>query len=384
MNWRCPNGKYKEMSCRAALLKLHRRAVIRLRPVSHPAPPRKRREWGEAINSPAPIQCSFRELGAVELLPVGSADSKASRLWNEFMDRYHYLGSGPLCGAQLRYLIRSASHQWLGALAFSAAAWRVKARDQWIGWSDQARKTHLPKVISNSRFLILPWVKVPHLASHVLAQSAKRLRADWQTRYGYEPVLLESFVERGRFSGTSYRAANWQYVGKSCGRGRQDRTKSFSLPQKDIYLYPLRAEVKEILSAAPTPRLTPRPHAVNQDWVKEEFGAAQLNDQRLKRRLLLIARDLYDRPQASLPEACQSRSKTKAAYRFFDHPDTTMDNLLAAHYEATLKRMSEEKLVLIAQDTTTLNYSAHPLTEGLGPIGSRPKGVVGLMLHEGV
>jgi hypothetical protein len=382
MNWRCPNGKYKEMSCRSALLKLHRRGVIRLRAASHPAPPRKRREWGEATTIPAPIECGLRELMPIELLPVGGADSKTARLWNEFMDRYHYLGSGPLCGAQLRYVIRSASHQWLGALAFSAAAWRVKARDQWIGWSDQARKTHLQKVISNSRFLILPWVKVPHLASHVLAQSAKRLRADWPERYRYEPVLLESFVERGRFLGTSYRAANWQYVGKSCGRGRQDRTKSFSLPPKDIYLYPLRADVKEILSAVPTPHLKPQQHELNQDWAKEEFGAAKLNDQRLKRRLLLIARDLYDRPQASLPEACHSRAKTKAAYRFFDHPDTTMDNLLAAHYEATLKRMSEQKLVLIAQDTTTLNYSAHPLTEGLGPIGSRPKGVIGLMLHD--
>lgn len=382
MNWRCPNGKWKEMSCRVALLKLHRRAVIRLRPASHAAPQRKSRELGEAANSPAPIHCSLRELDRVELLPVRSADSKTSRLWNELMDRYHYLGSGPLCGAQLRYLIRTAGNQWLGALAFSAAAWRVKARDQWIGWSEEARKIHLPKVISNSRFLILPWVKVPNLASHALAQSAKRLSADWQQRYGYEPVLLESFVERGRFLGTSYRAANWQYVGKSCGRGRQDRTKSFSLPQKDIYLYPLRADVKEILLAAPPPRLKTRPHEPNPDWAKEEFGAAKLNDQRLKRRLLLIARDLYDRPQASLPEACQSRAKTKAAYRFFEHATTTMDNLLTAHYEATVKRMSQEKLVLIAQDTTTVNYSAHPLTEGLGPIGSRHQGVVGLMLHD--
>ncbi len=370
------------MSCRAALLKLHRRAVIRLRPASCTVPQRKSRELGEAAKSPAPIHCSLRELGSVELLPVRSADSRASRLWNQLMDRYHYLGSGPLCGAQLRYLIRSAGNQWLGALAFSAAAWRVKARDQWIGWSEEARKIHLPKVVSNSRFLILPWVKVPNLASHVLAQSAKRLGADWQKRYGYEPVLLESFVERGRFLGTSYRAANWQYVGKTSGRGRQDRIQSVSLPQKDIYLYPLRADVKESLSAAPPPRLKPRPPEPNPDWAKEEFGAAKLNDQRLKRRLLLIARDLYDRPQASLPEACQSRAKTKAAYRFFEHATTTMDNLLTSHYEATVKRMSQEKLVLIAQDTTTVNYSAHPLTEGLGPIGSRHKGVVGLMLHD--
>lgn len=382
LKWRCANGKWKEMSCRVALLKLDQRAVIRLRPPSHLAPPRKSRELGEAAKSPAPIHCSLRELGPVELLAVRSADSQASRIWNELMDRYHYLGSGPLCGAQLRYLIRSAGNQWLGALAFSAAAWRLKARDQWIGWSEQARKAHLSKVVSNSRFLICPWVKVQNLASHVLAQGAKRLSADWQKRYGYEPVLLESFVERGRFLGTSYRAANWQYVGKTSGRGRQDRIQSVSLPQKDIYLYPLRADAKEILSAAAPPPLKPHPPEPNPDWAKEEFGAAKLNDQRLKRRLLLIARDLYDRPQASLPEACQSRAKTKAAYRFFEHATTTMDNLLTSHYEATVKRMSQQKLVLIAQDTTTLNYSAHPLTEGLGPIGSRPKGVVGLMVHD--
>jgi uncharacterized protein DUF4338/transposase-like protein/transposase Tn5 family protein len=382
LNWRCANGKWKEMSCRVALLKMHRRGVIRLRPLSHAAPQRKRTNLGETVKSPELIQCSLRELGAVELLRVRSADSKASRLWNELMDRYHYLSSGPLCGAQLRYLIRSGQGQCLGALAFSAAAWRVKARDQWIGWSEAARKEHLAKVVSNSRFLILPWVKVPHLASHVLSQVAQRLRADWQERYGFEPVLLESFVERGRFLGTCYRAANWQHVGKSLGRGRQDRTKSFSVPEKDVYVYPLSVKVKEILCQAQLPaEPKPSPREPNTDWAEEEFGEAKLNDERLKRRLLLIARDLYDRPQASVPEACRSRAKTKAAYRFFDHSKTTMDNLLASHYQATVKRIGQETVVLVVQDTTVLNYSAHPATEGLGPIGSKREGIVGLLLH---
>ena len=182
LNWRSPNGKLKEMSCRVALSQLDRRAVIRLGPLTHPAPGRKKPEFCEPIPSPETIQCSLGELGGVELVRVNSAESKVSRRWNELMERYHYLGSGPLCGAQLRYLIKSAKGQWLGGLAFSASAWRVKARDGWIGWSDRARRENLPKVVSNSRFLILPWVKVQNLASHVLGQALGRLRADCQER----------------------------------------------------------------------------------------------------------------------------------------------------------------------------------------------------------
>jgi hypothetical protein len=238
-------------------------------------------------------------------------------------------------------------------------------------------------VVSNSRFLILPWVKVQNLASHVLGQAIGRLRADWQERYGFVPVLVETFVDRSRFLGSSYRAANWLYVGKTSGRGRQDRKKTFSLSPKDVYVYRLRKKASEVLSSArsqqePEPRM-PEKH---EDWAQQEFGDAELNDERLSKRLLTLARDFYERPQANLPQACQSRAKTRAAYRFFDHPKITMDKLLNSHYEATLKRISEEKIVLIVQDTTTINYSAHPLTEGLGPISPNSEGVVGLLLHD--
>lgn len=383
LNWRSPNGKLKEVSCRVALSQLDRRGVIRLQPLNHRAPGRKKTELGDLSATPEPIQCRLEELDGVELVRVNSADSKASKCWNELMGRYHYLGSGPLCGAQLRYLIKSGKGQWLGGLAFSASAWRVKARDHWIGWSDRARKENLHKVVSNSRFLILPWIKVQNLASHVLGQAMGRLRADWQERYGFEPVLLETFVDLSRFLGTSYRAANWLCVGQTAGRGRQDRKKTFSLTRKDVYVYSLRQKAREILCSAgsheePESR-TPETHG---DWAQAEFGEAELNDERLNRRLLTLARDLYERPQANLPQACQSRAKTRAAYRFFDHPTITMDKLLKSHYQATLKRISEEKIVLVVQDTTSLNYSAHPLTEGLGPISPKSEGVVGLLLHD--
>jgi hypothetical protein len=383
LNWRSANGKLKEMSCRVALLKLERRGVIELRAVKSPAPKRQRKTIYDEVSRAEPIECSLRELAGVELVRVASADSEASRLWNEWMERYHYLGRGPLCGAQQRYLISSKEGKYLGALAFSAAAWRVKARDQWIGWSDGARRENLAKVVCNSRFLILPWVKVKNLASHVLAQSIRGLGADWHQRYGLAPLLLETYVESGRFKGTSYRAANWQCVGQSVGRGRQDRTRSVSVPPKDVYVYALTKHARELLCRAScAAQSEPRHRAKPQDWAEQEFGGARLNDGRLNKRLLTVARDFYNRPQANIPEACQSLAKTRAAYRLFDHPKIGMEKLLEPHYEATIERISQEKIVLVAQDTTSLNYSTHPATVGLGPMSTQPKGVVGLLVHD--
>ncbi len=384
LGWRRENGKWKEMSCRVALLKLHRRRLLHLPPAAPRPPGRAKKNTAfEEGGERKPIRCRLADLGSVEVVKIGSAESTGSRVWNELMERYHPLGAGPLCGAQMRYLIRSAHGDWLGGLAFSAGAWRVAARDRWIGWSPPARHQNLGKVVCNSRFLILPWVQVPHLASHVLARCTRRLPPDWRAQYGYAPVLVETFVERGRFKGTCYQAANWRHVGTSCGRGRQDRGRRASVGEKDVYVYPLRPKARELLCAGPpAPVVERRWPGGAADWADEELGRARLEDERLNKRLLIIARDLYDRPQAGLPQACQSRAKTKAAYRFFEHSITTMDKILASHYEATVTRVSHERVVLAVQDTTTLNYSAHPATEGLGPIGSKPEGIVGLVVHD--
>ena len=385
LNWTSPNGKLKEMSCRVALLKMHRRGVVELPEcIAKPSfQPRTERPW--SIEPISPVRCDLRELGGVELIRVGSRKSKTSRVWNTLMESFHYLGSGPLCGAQMRYLIKSLSYGWLGGFSFSGAAWRVGGRDRWIGWSDAARKKHLGKVVCNSRFLILPQVQVPNLASHVLSLSAKRLSGDWFERYGFEPVLLETFVERDRFVGTCYRAANWEYVGSTCGRGRQDRDRMNSVPIKDVYLFPLKKDAREVLCCEPMSSMVksdPKETKEVEDWAEEEFGAADLGDKRLTNRLVSLVRDFYARPQASIPQACQSRAKTKAAYRFFEHPHMSMDKVLEQHYESTLERASKEEVVLAAQDTTTLNYTAHPATENLGPIGYRLDRGIGLILHD--
>lgn len=384
LNWRTPSGEPKAMNCRVALLKLQRLGQIRMAAAAPFPAPRKRAagKMGAAVVQRAEVRRQLRQVQPVELVRVGSADSEASRIWNELMEQYHPLGGGPLCGAQMRYLIHSGGYGYLGGLAFSAAAWRLKARESWIGWSEAARRQNLQRVIANSRFLIRPGVRVPHLASHVLGMAVRRLRGDWKQRYGYEPLLVETFVDQEQFQGTCYRAANWEEVGQSEGRGRQDRDHDRPASVKRIWVYKLHRQArKQLCVAAPEPPAPAPSRPAPQDWAEEEFGGAGL-DQRLNRRLLVIARDFYARPQAQIPEACQSRAKTKAAYRFFKHEDTRMDVLLERHYRASQQRIAEQKIALAVQDTTSLNYSTHPATENLGPIGSQPEGIIGLMVHD--
>jgi len=384
LHWKSPNGKPKEMSCRVALLKLHREGQLSL-----PAP--GVRPWrvvrGEKAALPLPeieaLRCRLKTLGEITLVLVESRNRPLSRLWNALMETYHYLGAGPLCGAQVRYLVESSVYGWIGGVAFSAAAWRVAPRDRWIGWSEAARQANLGKVLCNSRFLLVP--RVAHLASHVLALCARRVPQDWGARYGVRPLLLETYVERDRFAGTCYRSANWCHVGATQGRGRMDRARAYAAPVKEVYVYPLHRDARRALCGAPQPqpiRGRAREAGGAQGWAEEEVGEAPLGDRRLSQRLVRIAEAFYARPQASIPHACQSRAETKATYRFFQHPATSLAAILAPHYHATVARMRREAVVLAVQDTTSLNYTAHPATEKLGPIGYRPDRGTGLLLHD--
>ena len=174
------------------------------------------------------------------------ANPRESHLWNEYIQRYHYLGYQPLPGAQMRYLAQ-AHGQVLALLGFGAAAWKVAPRDRWIGWSPAQRQQSLHLLVQNARFLILPWITCPNLASKLLAMAARRLPEDWAERYSYRPVLLETFVERQRFVGTCYRAANWIHVGQTQGRGKLDSHHQAKLAVKDIWLYPLDLDCREYL-----------------------------------------------------------------------------------------------------------------------------------------
>jgi len=248
--WLRPDGSRKEMSCRVAMLRMHRDGLITL-----PAPEkgngnRSRRPTFTFRSEPGnPVYLPAGALGKLLFRPVHSrADSS---LWNELIERYHYLGYSPLPGAQMRYLVfnESQSHL-LSALGFGAAAWVVAPREHFIGWTAQQRQQNLQLIVNNARFLILPWIISRNLASRILAAIAKQLPCDWQKRYGYTPVLLETFVEKQRFQGSCYRAANWIHVGETKGRGKLDREYRCSLPIKDIFLYPLHKQFRQILCAA--------------------------------------------------------------------------------------------------------------------------------------
>jgi hypothetical protein len=218
-------------------------------------------------------------------------------------------------------------------------------------------------------------VKVKNLASHVLSVALSRLPEDWEERYHVRPVLVETFVDPTLFAGTCYKAANWLDVGQSAGR-RDGKPKR-------VFLHPLCPEWREILCSEPPIRLgdIPRPERP-EHWAEEEFGTVRLYDNRLKRRLYKIAQDFYGQPQAGIPEACGCKARTMGAYRLFHNPKVTMDVVLKAHKEATLERIKAERIVLAAQDTTTLNYSTHPMTEGLGPIRNTDDTFMGLLLHD--
>ena len=375
MHWRAPNGQLREMACRLALLALEERGEVVLPARRAGVRSRMAAQRWEGIHD-RPLRCDLAELGPIELVSVSARDDRElSRLWNDLLAGYHYLGYTPLVGAQQRYLIASEHHGYLGALGFSAAARRVAARDHWIGWSDAVRAEQLRRVVCNSRFLILPWVHVRNLASRVLGLARRRVVRDWQQTYGYEPVLLESFVEQERFTGISYRAANWVELGETSGRGRQDREHACAATKKKVFVYPLCAQWRARLGVVPAD--------AGGDWADREFGGARFGDRRLTQRFVSIARDFYSRPQANVPKACNGeRATVKAVYRFLDNDAVTLAKLLEPHQAQTLQRMAEHKVVLAIQDTTSLNYTAHALTDGLGPIGPKQSGALGLIVHD--
>ena len=388
LDWRQANGKDKAVACRLALVRLERRGLITL-----PAPRRSVRFGGASfaqtqLSVPSRLEGTVQELRGLKLILVTSKDRERDRQWKKLVATHHYLGYRPLCGAQVRYLI-AWEHGYVGALGFSAAALYLKARERWIGWSHPARQCHLPKVVANSRFVIAGGVRVKNLASKVLGMAQRRLPEDWAQAYGYKPLLLETYVESKRFAATSYRAANWIHVGKTRGRGRQDREHRQNKPIKDIYLYPLVPDCQKRLCEEPGPArcsatVCTKPAKPPRDWAEQEFGQVRLRDRRHRERLLVVARDFYAQPAANIPQACQSRAKTKAAYRLFEHKAVKMDAILSSHYHSTMERIAREKIpvVLAVQDTTSFNYDTHADMEGLGPINKHVDGAQGILLHD--
>jgi len=246
LDWYKIDGGLKEMSCRVAMLRMHDDGLIKLPAPRHRYCPANNVQFTSATAPKSKIKKPVHALLSVQLRIVRGRQQ--SRLWNEYIHRYHYLGYKPLPGAQLRYFVISENNI-IALLGFGASAWQCAPRDKYIGWSHDQRKKKLQYIVNNARFLILPWVKCKNLASKILSLASHRLSRDWQDHYGYQPVLLETFVERDRFAGTCYKAANWVLVGQTKGRGKLGPAGKISVPIKDLWLYPLERNFRHELTS---------------------------------------------------------------------------------------------------------------------------------------
>ena len=243
--WLKPNGELKDMTCRVALLRMQAGGLFTLAPSAHRSIRKPAHFPATSASDPqTPITAPVHALPPLTLRIV--AGKAQSRLWNEFIARYHYLGYTPLSGSQLRYNV-FAGEQLVACISFGASAWKLKSRDNFIGWEEPQRQKNLQLVVNNARFLILPWIQSKGLASKILSRTARQLPQDWFERYGFRPVLLETFVEFERHKGTCYKAANWVHVGRTTGRGKKSTSHLKLIPVKDIWLYPLRRDFATIL-----------------------------------------------------------------------------------------------------------------------------------------
>lgn len=245
-NWRTDKGLLKDMACRSMLRKLEQRQFLTL-PVA-----RNNHNRARIIpfiaHSCDPVHCELSELSPIQIQMIPSRGD-IDDLFHCLMDRYHYLGCRGHVGEHIKYIVFDRNNRPLACMLFGSAAWKTKARDLFIGWNPSVRQRNLKLMTNNTRFLILPWVVVPNLASFILGACLRRLCDDWQNRYEHNLVMVETFVDRSRFAGTCYQAANWIRIGSTCGRSRQDRNKRLKVPVKDLYIYPLAKDFRQKLCA---------------------------------------------------------------------------------------------------------------------------------------
>jgi hypothetical protein len=247
LNWKAPNGKLKQDAGSKLLNKLEELGLARApakQQSRSPRPPVQTPGWSEQTAAGEEIACPLSELEPVRLTPARRGDQK---LWNEYMDRWHPLGYRRPFGAHQRYFVTAGDGRRLGCQMFAASAWALETRDEWIGWSARRRAEALYLVVNQTRFLIFPWVRVKNLASRSLGLAAGRLGDDWVRRYGYRPVLLETFVDPVLYKGSCYRAANWVCLGLTKGRGRQDRDKVGLSSPRLVFMLPQRPDWREVL-----------------------------------------------------------------------------------------------------------------------------------------
>jgi len=378
-------GQAQLDGCLKALRRLETAGHFTLPAAQAKTGPNTPKRLPQAVADPAGVPAQAGEVRGLALILVSSEEHM--RIWNEMMIGEHPRGHGPLVGRQVRYLIHS-EHGWLGAMGFAAPALQLADRDHWIGWTLEQRRASLHTVVNMSRFLIRPSVHCANLASRLLAMSARQMPVDFEQRYHYRPLLMESFVDSAHFAGTSYQAANWIRVGQTQGRGRQDRFRQASETVKDIYVYPLQKDFRAQLGLAADAGRSPLGPADGMEaetWAEKEFGGAPLGDERLSKRLVNVASAKGDTPGRAFCGVAQGDgAAVKGYYRLIDMAEdsaVTMDNILQPHRDRTIRRMQGQHTVLCLQDGSDLDYNGLAACTGLGEIGTNQTGAKSRGFH---
>ena len=321
------------------------------------------------------LTCRLEELGPVSLDPVGDADDR--RLWEAMMEEHHPLGWARPPGGQMRYWIRSERHAVLGGIGFGSATWQLRARDEWIGWSADARAANIGRVLCNHRFLLLPGVRVHALASQILRMATQRVADDWESRYSVRPVAAYTHVG-AEHSGYCYCRAGWTVVGRTSGRrGGAGTVRATAL--EDGWREALRH-----VERRPVGALAGAFDGADADWAEREYGRTRHTDGRVRDRILRMGRAWLKSMGGDLPVIFPEKAEQKAAYRLLSNPRISMQHILEPHCEATADRCRGEAVVLAMQDTTALNYTGLEATEGLADLGGGGKGSKGILAHAGL
>lgn len=248
-DWRTATGQIKDMAARTLLVKLEQRGLVELPARRWASPNRMRHKRVVAVTHAREAVCgSLAELEPLQIVELSETPGELA-LFESLLHAHHYLSYTSTVGMNLKYLVRDRQERPVACALFGSAAWQCAARDEFIGWAPATRRRHLQRITNNTRFLVMPWVEVAHLASHVLGRILCRLRTDWRRKYAQPLSLVETFVDTSRFAGVCYRAANWIPVGETTGRTRQDRFSRIEVPRKTVLVRPLVANFREELTA---------------------------------------------------------------------------------------------------------------------------------------
>jgi len=382
-------GRLRQSGTQKALRVLEARGLWRLPKRQSHGPGRWRpRRLGQRVAQPQNVPKRVEQMQGLCLVEVSRKQDELFRTWNELIETEHPLHNSRMVGRQIRYLIGSA-YGWVGALGFGSCALRLAPRDEWIGWDEPARRRFQDRVLDMRRFLIRPKVHCENLASRVLSMAAEHVGPDFARQYGFDPWLLESFVNTEAYEGTCYQAANWLCVGESSGRGRNGPNEP-KVARKEVYVYELNRRWREQMGIVPKhERLAPvslEESLHSEQWVETEFREANLGHQDATQRLLRIAQAKAQNPSASYAECfAGNRHELKAYYRFIGQKREQMSpaGILGGHRRQTIRRIKGYRRVLAIQDTTDLDFSARLHCNDLGDIGKNQTGAVsqGLKMH---